>query len=549
MNLDSQSAAPKPRSALVRKSSPLISVAELSGLAGGFRDLFLFLSAHKTRFFAYTLITILTVGLLWTQLEYRDWSLSRQVDRSSIVLVEVETTPIDFTRPWKRLDPYSVQGTGSIIEGHYILTAAHVVDAAVSIYVTRADHSDSYGARVHAVSYELDLAVLTVDNPRFFEGAEPLGLEDLWRESSDLVAYGFPYRDFEMEHEVGRFANVHRSPYSISDLSNLKYTIGIAGRPGYSGGPLTLNGRMTGMLIEGDEAQEIGFAVPSQVVRHFLKDIEDGRVDGTAALIGAWQRMENPQIRAYYGLDFDETGVMVKSVLKPDSGQPRLRRGDIILAIDGCNVQNDGTVAFDPQWRVSFQYLVDRKQVGDTVSVELLRNHRQVTVDVPLTGANKTHMRLAPYLYDKMPSYLVAGGFVFSTLTGNYTHDFDSDAVTYRTWVRQVQLAETFRTPDESRDEAIVLVRLLNDATTDGYSDCFAHVVSQVDGRPIRNMRDLAAAFDDNGRAYHRIVLQPDDKEIILSRKVLGDRQQAILDEYQIPADRSPDLAVAPAGP
>lgn len=540
---DSQTAAPGPRSAFVRKTSSLISVVEIRGLADGFGDLIRFLWAHKTRTIAYTSIVVFSIGLLWAAFAYSHWSLIRQVDKSSIVLVEVETAPTDFTRPWKRLDPFPVQGAGSIIDGHYILTAAHVVDSAVKLSVTRADQSESFEARLYAVSYELDLAVLTVDNPRFFDGATPLDLYDLQRGPFDLVVYGFPGGE-DMQYEVGWFSEIRRSPYTLSDHSNLKYIIDIAGRPGYSGGPLTWNGRMTGMLIEGDEDNQIGFAVPSQVVRHFLEDIEDGCVDGSAALIGAWQQMENPQIRAHYGLKDHQTGVMIKSVLKPGAGTPRLRRGDIILAIDSCDVRNDGTVAVGPDWRVSFEYLIDRKQAGDTVSVELLRDRRRLTVDVPLIGAGKNRMRLSRYMYDQMPGYIVVGGFVFSTLTGNYAYEFDSEAIDYRTGIHQWTLAEALRTPDESRDEAIVLVRLLPDATTDGYNDCFAHVVSHVNGRAIVNMRELAAAFDDDGRDYHRIVLQPDDKEIILSRAVLGDRQQAILDKYDVPADRSSDLGL-----
>jgi hypothetical protein len=213
--------------------------------------------------------------------------------------------------------------------------------------------------------------------------------------------------------------------------------------------------------------------------------------------------------------------------------------GDIILAIDGCDVENDGTVAVEPASRVSFEYLIDRKQVGDTISVELLREGRRLTVDVPLIGADKNRMRLVRYLGDEMPSYLVVGGFVFSTLTGNYVHESDIPSRDYRTWAHQAALAETFRTPGDTRDEAIVLVRLLPDATTNGYNDCFAHVVTHVNGRPIGNMQELVAAFDDDSWEYHRILLQPDDKMIILSKDLLGDRQQEILDKYGIPADRS----------
>jgi len=537
MKQDSQTAAPSPRFALAKKSPPLISVAEFRGLIEGFRDFFRFLCRHKVRALVYTLLAPVVFFLLTVLVDHLDKYSYSPVDRSSIVLVKVESAPVDLTRPWACQDTIPICGTGSILQGHLILTAAHVVSNAVTIDVARADRGEDFRARLVAVWHDVDLAILTVDNSRFFEGSEPLELQDLQPTNDELFAFGFP--SGKMEYVSGRFSDVDRETYLSSDLDNLKYTVDIATKPGYSGGPLTSGGRLTGVVCSGLESEEISYAVPAQVVRHFLEDIEDGHVDGAAALIGSWQRMENQQIRKHYGLKDDQTGVLIRSVLNTSAIDPLLQRGDVILAIDGCDVENDGLAAVGPATRVSFEYLFDRKQLGDTVSVELLRDRQCMTLEVPLIGADKSRMRLVRYLGDEMPSYLVVGGFVFSTLTGDYVHEFDSPSITYRSWIHQATLAETFKTPGETRDEAIVLVRLLPDATTNGYSDCFAHVVTHVNGRPIGNMQELVAAFDDDSWEYHRILLQPDDKMIILSKDLLGDRQQAILDKYGIPADRS----------
>jgi S1-C subfamily serine protease len=455
MNHDSQTTARPPRSALSKITRPFISVAEIRALFAGIGDFFRFLWGHKKRLYAYSSVLLFTIGVLGAMHWHHGWSLSRQVDRSSIALVEVEAAPVDVTRPWKRDDPHPGQGTGSIIDGHRILTAAHVVDDASKITVTRGDGGESYDAAIQAISPELDLAILTVEDDRFFQGSTPLDIQDLQHGHDELVAYGFPNLDGKLQYTIGMFSEAHRSPYTTSRNSNLKYTVDTPIKGGYSGGPLTWNGRLTGVIIELITSEETGIAVPAQVVRHFLEDIEDGQVDGSAALIGAWQRMENAQIRDHYGLTEGQTGVIVKSVLRTRADRPRLLPGDIILAIDGCNVGNDGKVAVEPASRVSFEYLIDRKQVGDTVIVDLLRDRRPLTVDIPLIGAEKDRTRLVRYLGDETPSFLVVGGFVFSTLTGNYVRDFDSDAIAYRTWVHQLGLSETYRTLDEIREEAV----------------------------------------------------------------------------------------------
>ena len=68
----------------------------------------------------------------------------------------------------------SSTGSGSIIEGQRILTNGHVVQDQTFIQVRRFGESRRYQARVLYVSHTADLALLTVDDPTFFEGVEPL---------------------------------------------------------------------------------------------------------------------------------------------------------------------------------------------------------------------------------------------------------------------------------------------------------------------------------------------------------------------------------------
>jgi hypothetical protein len=255
--------------------------------------------------------------------------------------------------------------------------------------------------------------------------------------------------------------------------------------------------------------------------------------------------MQNPQLRNRYGLTQNQSGVLVNQVLKADFDDVWLRDGDVLLAVDGCNVDNDGTIALVPDSRVSFEYLIDRKQVGDTVTVELLRDRRHMILDVPLSGLGKEQMHLVRYQYDETPSYLVVGGFVFSRLTRNYSFDFDDPSVEWPTQRHLIGLSSKLKTPGETRNEMIVLVRLLPDPSTIGYDDCLGHVVTSVDGRRVADMKDLAKALENPKGEYHRILLDPDSKEIIVSTALLSDSQQSILERFDIPADRSLDLGIA----
>ena len=51
-------------------------------------------------------------------------------------------------------------------------------------------------------------------------------------------------------------------------------------------------------------------------------------------------------MRSYFKLASDDTGVLVANVLKLSCGHDVVRKGDILMSIDGCEIADNGTVLF-----------------------------------------------------------------------------------------------------------------------------------------------------------------------------------------------------------
>src|SRR5262245_13146799 len=78
---------------------------------------------------------------------------------SSVVRVLVYSNPPDFFSPWQRVGTQAFAGSGVIIDGHRILTNAHVVADAVGVEVKRAGSGEQYEAAVSFVGHDCDLAI------------------------------------------------------------------------------------------------------------------------------------------------------------------------------------------------------------------------------------------------------------------------------------------------------------------------------------------------------------------------------------------------------
>ena len=64
-----------------------------------------------------------------------------------------------------------------------------------------------------------------------------------------------------------------------------------------------------------------------------------------------------------------QKGVYVRRVEPTSPAGKMLKRGDIVLAFDGTDIANDGTVPFRSGERISFSYLVSKKYVGEKARV------------------------------------------------------------------------------------------------------------------------------------------------------------------------------------
>jgi S1-C subfamily serine protease len=466
--------------------------------------------------------------------------------RSAIVKVYTTSQEANYGRPWEMRTQEDATGSGCVIVGNRVLTNAHVVSDRTFVQVQRADLPDKYVAEVAAVSHELDLALLTVADPTFFKGVEPLVLGDLPSAGDSVVALGFPSGGTRIAVTEGVISRIDRDHYSHSSLDNLVCQIDAAINSGSSGGPVLGDGVIVGVAFQVGRGQSVGYMVPAPVVRHFLTDIEDGRHDGVPAVVFRWQVLENAQLRHHCRMADDHSGVLITEIAPLFGGDGKLRARDVLLGIDDSDVANDGTVEFRPGERIGLLYVIDRKQMGESITFHVLRDGKPVDVTLVLSEAKRSYGYLVPRRkYETRPSYYIVGGLVFSPLTENYYDTWDKwDDVPLhlqRYWWEM-------RAPaNAAREELVVLTDVLPDELNVGYTGFEDYVVREVNGKPVGSLEQLVEIFEGSDGPVHRLLFEDTAAEIVLKRENLGARSKEILERYRVPADRSDDLKPAAA--
>ena len=137
--------------------------------------------------------------------------------------------------------------------------------------------------------------------------------------------------------------------------------------------------------FQGLSGENIGYMVPAPVINYFLEDITDGTYDGPPGLGISWQKMENPDLRLKYEMTENQSGVLVNKTYPDSPARGVLKPEDIILSIDGKNVENDGTVEFRKGERTFFGYLLQKKFINDKTHFEILREKNVLDIEITLS--------------------------------------------------------------------------------------------------------------------------------------------------------------------
>jgi S1-C subfamily serine protease len=486
-----------------------------------------------------------------------DPEVTETLRRSVVKLFTVIKEP-NYYQPWDLEYQKTSGGSACIVAGNRILTNAHVVSHHLYIQALKPGDSKKYTARVIHVDHDTETALLTVDDPAFFEGTIAVRFGELPYRNAKVAVYGFPMGGNELCITAGIVSRIEVRPYTHSQRHLLALQTDAAINPGNSGGPVFMNDELIGIAFQSYKQKDLeksGYVVPIPIIRHLFDDLDDGDITGVPDLGIFWQKIENESLRELTGLadglaadtGRPETGVLVTRVVHGSSADRLLHEGDVLTAIDGTPVACDGSVALRTHDRVHFSHLVSRHQVGGHVTVEILRLGEPQQLTIPL---RKLVALVPPPQPDRRPTYFIFAGLVFLPLTYDYMATWKWDNVTPR-----FKHYYYSRLPSERHEQIVLVNQVLAHDINVGYHQVHGAVVERINGIDIVAMRDVARALAEPVGKFHVIELdyhgmrgESSDYHSSYGTRIVIDAARAaqataeILAQNGIANDRSPDL-------
>ena len=494
-----------------------------------------------------TRVALLAIGLCLTAAALAaraaDQTQPAALENSVVKIFSTMRYPDPF-KPWTKQAPSEATASGVVIEGKRILTNAHAVLYASQVQIQANAAGDKLSASVLAVAPGIDLAVLQLDDPSFFDTHPPVARASKLPQIKDpVLAYGFPTGGSSLSITKGIVSRIEFASYNYL-ASGLRIQIDAAINPGNSGGPAIAGDKMIGLAFSrlGGDSQNIGYIIPNEEVDLFLKDIAGGHYVGKASMHDDLQTLENPALREYLKLDKGVEGMVVHRPDKPDADYP-LKEWDVITHIGGTPIDNQGMVKIDKDLRVHFSYMIQKLAKGGKLPLTVVRAGKSLKVELPVSAE---YPALVSDLHGEYPSYFVYGPLVFSRATREFLSAFDNNAGLLRLFgfVKSPLVTRAFDPPSEDLQELVIISSpLFPHKLANGYSNPAGSVVYSVNGTPVKSLKHLVALLRDLKDPFVTLEFASKGGEgLVFSRTALVAATDDILTDNGVRAQGSPDM-------
>lgn len=119
-----------------------------------------------------------------------------------------------------------------------------------SVQVRKHGFAEKFTARVLAIAHDCDIAILTVDDAKFWSGVTPAEFGPVPQLHDQVIVVGYPVGGDQISVTAGVVSRIDFGQYSHSTREHLVIQVDSAINSGNSGGPVFSGGVVVGIAFQ-----------------------------------------------------------------------------------------------------------------------------------------------------------------------------------------------------------------------------------------------------------------------------------------------------------
>ncbi|MDF1701742.1 MAG: hypothetical protein P1V36_11355 [Planctomycetota bacterium] len=444
--------------------------------------------------------------------------------RGALVRLRVTGQSYETSAPWKLGRAYTRAGRGVVVGKGQILCKSNVVANQRMIEVELANSARRYPAKLLHVDRKVGLAIVGFDDKHLVETLKPLPLGEPVKLDDEFDIYQLGRDNIPERYD----ARVIRASASSSGLDLLlKTTCSDSG----DGQVALKDGKVVGLLTSTYGSRQQGTILSIESLRQYLEDFNaEGPYLGKPGP-GFWtQQLLRQDLRTYFGLAENQHGIAVTRIVPGRTGHGVLEEGDVLLGLDGFDIDDEGKFVHDVHGRLSSSYLLGgRRKAGEIVKAKILRKGVETDVEFELKGQKPDEKRVPEGWGAERPQFMVVGGMVLLELTSSSSISRSAGGVLLRRFRERANWD-----PPGKRRRVIYVDRLLQDKANKGFEDVYHQPIKTINGIEILDFKSVPKALETPEGAYHVFRFDGLTTDVVIPADELDAINKRIAEKYKV---------------
>jgi len=420
--------------------------------------------------------------------------------KDSIVFLETSAYGYDLSEPWKHRGLSQNWACACAVGEYEVLTTAENVVNLAFAKALRYGQNEFVGAELVVVDYRSNLCLIRLDPNELSKPLKPLTFVEEYPKGAEVDFYWLS-ADSRLFNGRGHLDRASVEMMRTSHGRRLRYVIANASQRTGKGEVYCAGKSPIGIACWSSRDKEAGL-IPTETINGFLEAVRKGDYKGFGEVGFAISELLDPAMRSFLKMPASlGGGTYVADVHNLGTGSDVLKKGDVILRIDGHGLDPHGRFKNDKYEWLLFDHLITGKAVGESVLFDIWRNGRKAQIRANVKNFKASEMLVPFHEFDRQPEYVVTAGFVLQKLTREYMKEFGNNLAGEAPSHLYHYYRDLAFKPTDDRRDVVILSYVLPAPINLGYTGLGQIVVGKFNGMTIRSVADILEGSSLNSTA------------------------------------------------
>ncbi|MBF0278604.1 MAG: hypothetical protein HQM13_12470 [SAR324 cluster bacterium] len=453
--------------------------------------------------------------------------------KKSVALIRTYQQAHDWLIPWNKKALRQRNGAALVLPQQQLLTTAGLVMNHTLIEVRKPGDDRPYEAEVILADNAINLALLHVSDPSFWDDLDPVE----WGKTK-LGDSKIQYWESKNEWKSisGKVKQLFIGYRSQSKAHFPVFEVVASLKSKVQGNPLVQNNKITGMIMQLRDSNLDAF--PASFLQTFIKKASEKPYSGFPQRGFGWQQITQDALRSHLSIEKSQTGILIDRIFHYGTGSDVLQINDFLVSMAGKKLSNEGKIEHSEWGNVLFDFLfTDQPQNFETFSLEVIRQGKRLSLETHLEDFPAEKYSVPLKTVEHPPRYVLRGGVLFQELNMNYLEIWGKDWTSKAPARLSIYQQLESHLPVNKNRRLVLVTRVLPTSINIGYQNLRSLIVTEINGRPVHRLEDVKTAFENPRDGFHQVNFMPGSNRayLILPDAEMKATDQQILQHFQIP--------------